>query len=105
MLISVFHLGQSISNDVVLISQTNFIFLDCFPVLSVRTVAVTDSFFFRVFSHFSRPFFIFPDNKLLLQFLGFMLINGISGCLPFLGTQLHFKMPVALLKDASGSQA
>lgn len=36
-------------------------------------------------------FFTFSDGKLPLQFLAFALINSISGCLQFLGTQLYFK--------------
>lgn len=56
-----------------------------------QPIAVSDSYFLRIFSLFSRLFFTFPDDKLLLQFLGFALINSISRYLWFLGTQLHFK--------------
>ena len=56
-----------------------------------QPIAVANSYFLRIFLLFSRLFFTLPDDKLLLQFLGFVLIDGISGCLRFLGTQLHFK--------------
>lgn len=54
-------------------------------------MAVTNSYIFRMFSPFSRLFFTFSDVKLPLQFFGFALIDGISGCHQFLGTQLPFK--------------
>lgn len=64
-----------------------------------------NSYLLRRFSHFSRLFFIFSDNKLLFQFLVFAVIDGISGNFQFLGTQVYFKdAKCALLDDASGSQ-
>lgn len=55
-----------------------------------QPIAVAYSYFLRMFSFFSRLFFTFPDCKFLLQFLGFVLIDGISGCLWCLCTQLDF---------------
>lgn len=55
------------------------------------------SVIFRAFLNFSRLFYTFLADKLILQSLGFALISAISGCLLFLGTlgmlqrgQLHF---------------
>lgn len=61
-----------------------------------------------MFSLFSRLFFTFPDDKLLLQFLGFVLIDGISGCLCCLCTRLHFSRLFLVPRpssQASSSQA
>lgn len=65
-----------------------FIFPDCLSTLSVRTA--NSNCHLRMFSLFSRLFFTFPAEKLLLQLIIFVLISGISGCLWCLGTQLHF---------------
>lgn len=69
-----------------------FLFLQTFFLLFQleQPIAVADSCFLRMFSLFSRLFFTFPDDELLLQLLDFVLIYGISGCLWCLGTQLHF---------------
>jgi len=56
-----------------------------------QPVAVTDSYFLRKFSTFYRLLFTLSDKKLPLQFIGFVLIDGISGCLWFPRTQLYFK--------------
>ena len=92
LLISVFHIGQLIDNDDFCPLKTIFIFHTVFLFLQLeQLMAVTDPYFLRMFSPFSRLFFTFSDDKLLLQSLVFAFINGISGCLWFLGTQLHFK--------------
>lgn len=73
-----------------------------------QSIAVANSYFLRMFSLFSRLFFTFPDDKLLLQFLSFVLIDGISGCLLCLGTQLRFSrmfLIPRLSSQASTSQA
>lgn len=45
----------------------------------------------RMFSNFLDYFSPLQAISLLLQFLGFMPIERISGCLWFSGTQLHFE--------------
>jgi len=57
-----------------------------------------------MFSPFSSLFFTFADQKLPLQPLGFVLIEGVSGYLWFLGTSCTPKVPAVLLEDAAGSQ-
>lgn len=68
-------------------------------------MALMKSYILRMFSLFSRLFFIFLDDNLQGQFVVFSLIDGISGCHQFLDAQMHFKdgMAAAILKDASGS--
>lgn len=64
----------------------------CFLFLQLeQPIAVVEPYFLRMFSPFSTfsTSFIFSDDK----FLGFVLLDGISGCLWFLDTLL-------LLKDA-----
>lgn len=51
-----------------------------------RPVAVTGSY---CFPPFPRLFFTFSGHKLRFQFLVFAPVGGISGCLRFLGAQLH----------------
>jgi len=68
-----------------------------------QPIAVADYNFLRTFSLFSRLFFTFADDKLLLQLLGFVLISGISGCLWCLATQLCFSR--MFLISRPGSQA
>lgn len=76
----------SFLSDQFLFFQTVFLFLQL-----ERPMAVTDSYFISVFSPFARLFFTFPDDRLLFHSLVVALVNGISGCLQFLGTQLLFK--------------
>lgn len=73
-----------------------------------QPIAVAYSYFLRMFYLFSRLFFTFPDCKFLLQFLGFVLIDGISGCLWCLCTQLDFSGTFLIPRtssQASSSQA
>lgn len=61
----------SILSDQFLFYQTVFLFCEL-----GQPIAVTDSSFPRMFSSFSRLFFFtFPDDKLLLQFLGFCALH------------------------------
>lgn len=62
----------------------------CFLFLQLeQPVAVVEPYFLRMFAPFSTfpTSFTFSDDK----FLGFLLIDGISGWLWFLETQLPFK--------------
>lgn len=86
-------MGQPIDNNIFCFLRPVFIFAGYFPGLSVRRsnciyqfLLSQDSFLF-----FSRLFFIFADDKLLLHFLVFVHIESISGYVQFLGAQLHFK--------------
>lgn len=94
LLISGFHLAQPITGDVFYSLRPIFVLSDCFSVLWVRTAnsSYQHSVSQNVFPLFQTFFFFtFPEDKLLLQFLGFALISGILGCLWFLGVQLHFR--------------
>lgn len=92
LLISIFLPGIANSNDDFCSLRPIFIFQTVFLFLHLeQPTAVTDSYSLRIFCPFSRQYFTFSDDMLLLQFLVFVLIDGISGCLGFLGTQPHFK--------------
>lgn len=98
-------MGQPIDNDVFYFVGPIFVFQSFFWSFSCNSqqhlLIPTSSGFFPVF-FFSRLFFTFAHEKLLSYLLVFVHINGISGCLPFLGAQLHFEDAP---QGCSGSQA
>lgn len=69
-----------------------------------QTNALMKSYILRMFSLFSRLFFIFLDDKLQRKFVVFSLTDEISGCHQFLDTQMHFKYSRMLLVHRSYSQ-
>lgn len=74
-----------------MLSKKFLFFLDCFPVLAVKTVNGSHRFLLlQDVLPFSRLFFTFSADKVQLEFLVFGLTNGISGWLHFCGTQLYF---------------
>lgn len=77
----------SVLSDQVLYFQTVFLFHQL-----EQPMAVTTTYFLRMFSAFSRLFFTFPDDNVLLQFLVFaVFIEGTSGGLWLFSTHLHFR--------------
>jgi len=91
----------SVLSEQFLFSQTVFLFLRL-----EQPMGATDSYFLRMFSPFFQTIFHLFRREVAVAVPCFAVTVGISGCLHFLGTQLHFKnASCALLKDASGSQA
>lgn len=109
LLISIFHLAQSINDDAFYSCRPIFVFPDCFSVLSIRT------------NNDSYQLFLSQDDFPLSQNLFFSPFQMICYC--YSSLVLHFalivswpvshfvvpsctsKMPALLLKDASGFQA
>lgn len=70
-----------------------------------QPVAVANSCLLRMYPPFSKLFFTFPDDKLLLQFLSFFAYQWYHRMSPVYWYWFHSKMPAVLLKNVPGSQA